>query len=75
VLVLLLLLKTVLESVLIKKFVHIRKKIHLLTTTRVRSRLAYPKNAKFPYVFYLPRSHRAHEKEHMQTRKSFPFYF
>jgi hypothetical protein len=50
-LLLLFLLKMVLDSVLIKKSFHTRKKFHFLMTTRVRSRLAYLEKEKFPSIF------------------------
>jgi hypothetical protein len=49
-----------------KKNFHTRKKIRFSMTTRVRSRLAYPKMHLFLSVSDFPRSHRARGKEHTQ---------
>jgi hypothetical protein len=69
---LLLLWKMALECMLNKNLfscIHTQKQIHFLTTTSVRSWLAYPENANFPFVSDLLRSHRAHDKEHTLTGK------
>jgi hypothetical protein len=51
---------------------HSHKKIYIFSTkTRVRSRLAYQKNAIFPFVSEFPRPHKVHSIEHTQTRKKF----
>jgi hypothetical protein len=49
-----LLLKTTLESVFTKNSFHTRKQFRFLTTTRVRSWLAYLENATFHYIYDLP---------------------
>jgi hypothetical protein len=49
-----------------KLFSHKKKNFRFSMTTRVRSRLAYPKMHLFLYVSDFPRSHRAWGKENTQ---------